>query len=183
MMLKKFAIGALALTAMTMTMITDANAWSLGSATRQAHRGQAPLQFQIFCLQNPGECRRSRISSVSYNGHIKNVIRSINDQVNRQIKPKADKGGDVWSISSTTGDCDDYVMTKRHRLIRAGIPASALRIAVVRTSWGEGHAVLLVKTSSGEYVLDNIRKSIVSRGASGYRYLNISSADPTRWGN
>jgi predicted transglutaminase-like cysteine proteinase len=182
-MFKKIVLAVAAIAGMSFAVATDANAWGLGSAARNldpSANSRPPLQFQIFCLQNPAECRRSRVSTVSYTPRVRHLLSSINDQVNRQIRPRSEKV-DVWSIAATTGDCDDYVMTKRHRLIRAGVPASALRVAVVKTAWGEGHAVLVVKTSSGEYVLDNIRKSIVPRSASGYRYITVASADPAHW--
>lgn len=183
-MFKSIMIALSAAAVVTLSAATQANAFGLASATRTvaAHASHVPpLQFQIFCLQNPADCRRSRLSSVAYDGRTRQLLAEVNDQVNRQIKPRTDKGADVWTISSTYGDCDDYAVTKRHKLIRAGMPASALRIAVVRTPRGEGHAVLVVKTSAGEFVLDNLRRSIVSRQASGYRYITTSSADPRRW--
>ncbi|SMD15654.1 transglutaminase-like cysteine peptidase [Rhizobium sp. RU36D] len=183
MMMKK-ALGALAVfAAIASTQIGTVNAAPLGSLARQhdfSGKKLPPLQFQLFCIEHPDQCKASSVSQVSYSPKIKNIISSVNSSVNRQIKPKQDKS-DVWRISATEGDCDDYVMTKRQRLIRAGLPASALRVAVVRTQSGEGHAVLLVKTSSGEYVLDNLRPNIVKRHQSGYRYISVSSSDPMKW--
>ena len=185
-MFKKMIFAMAAAATMSFAVATSANAWSLGSAARPlGHRSagtNAPLQFQVFCLMNPAECRSSRVSSVAYKGHMADLLQRVNDEVNHQITYRADaKGHNVWQIAAKYGNCDDYVMTKRHRLIKAGFPASALRVAVVRTSWGEGHAVLLAETSSGEYVLDNIRKTIVRRGASGYNYLSVSGANPMHW--
>lgn len=100
--------------------------------------------------------------------------------MNRSIKPLNERR-DVWSLNPTYGDCDDYVMTKRSKLIRAGVPSGALRVAVVRTQQGVGHAVLLVKTSSGDYVLDNLRSTIIKREQTGYRFLNVASSNPWKW--
>lgn len=174
---------AAAFAGMSAMTATDANALSIGSMSRQqktAVNTSAPLQFQIFCLQNPNECKTSRSKSVSYTPKVNRLLSRINAQVNRQIKPRNEQV-DVWQISAKEGDCDDYVMTKRHRLIQAGIPASALRVAVVKTRQGEGHAVLIVKTNVGDLILDNLRKNIVARKASGYRYIKISTANPLRW--
>ncbi|MET3614406.1 putative transglutaminase-like cysteine proteinase [Rhizobium aquaticum] len=193
-MLKSFLIAFSAVASVTLSLVGEANAFGTASAARaMAPRpadmkpagpklGHAPpLQFQIFCLQNPADCRRTRLTSIAYDERTRHLLAEINNQVNSQIKPRADKGRDVWTISSTFGDCDDYAITKRHKLIRAGLPASALRMAVVRTPKGEGHAVLVVKTSAGEFVLDNLRSMIVSRQESGYRYLTVASDDPHRW--
>lgn len=88
---------------------------------------------------------------------------------------------DIWSLNPRAGDCDDYVMTKRHRLIKAGLPASALRVAIVRTRTGEGHAVLLVATADGELVLDNLRRNIIGRHRTGYSFIKVASANPNVW--
>ena len=64
---------------------------------------------------------------------------------------------------------------------RKGLPASALRIAYTHTRRGEPHAVLVVKTSQGDYVLDNLTNSIKTLRASGYNIRSMSSPNPTRW--
>lgn len=43
------------------------------------------------------------------------LVSKIQTQVNREITPKRDVI-DVWSADVSSGDCDDYVMTKRRRL-------------------------------------------------------------------
>lgn len=163
----------------------QASAFQIGGFARQLDIGgaratNAPLQMQLFCLQNPRDCKPSKAKVVTYSTHIEKTIRRINDAVNREIKPTSDKR-DIWSVNVRKGDCDDYVMTKRQRLIRAGIPASALRIAVVRTRMGEGHAVLIVKTTAGEFVLDNLRRTVVKRHATNYSYVSVSSGNPLKW--
>jgi len=90
-------------------------------------------------------------------------------------------GGDTWSVDPAYGDCEDYAMTKRSHLIHMGVPASALRIAYVKTSWGEGHAVLVVRTDSGELVLDNLTRAILPIQQTGLRVVSMSGANPSRW--
>lgn len=173
-MIRKLIITLVAAFTMTGSVVPEANAWNLGSLSR-FHRSEtagAPLAFQLFCLKNPADCRKTRRSVVVYTPRIRTLLVSINAQVNRSIKPRYERG-DTWSVNPAYGDCDDYAMTKRHRLIRAGIPASALKVAVVRTRSGEGHAVLIVKTSAGEFALDNIRKSVVRRHQTGYRFEKL----------
>lgn len=69
----------------------------------------------------------------------------------------------------------------RQRLIQAGVPAGALRIAIAWTAAGEGHAVLIVRTTSGDLVLDNLTGQIKPWHAVNYRWIAMSSADPRRW--
>lgn len=172
-MFRKFFI---ALAACAVISAGPANAENLASANHKA----APVAFELFCLKNPEECRKAGRAVVAHTPKIAALLARVNSSVNRSIIPRRDRE-DRWSLNPSAGDCDDYVMTKRHRLIRAGVPASALRIAVVRTRSGEGHAVLVVKTTAGDLVLDNLRETIVNRAKTGYRLVSMSSANPTVW--
>lgn len=173
-MIRKLFVALVAACTMTACVAPNANAWNLGSLSRyhRTETASAPLAFQLFCLKHPGECRRTRRAVVAYTPKIRALLVLVNAQVNRSIKPRYERG-DTWSINPAYGDCDDYAMTKRHRLIRAGVPASALKIAVVRTRRGEGHAVLIIKTTAGEFALDNLRQSIVRRHQTGYRFEKL----------
>ena len=62
---------------------------------------------------------------------------------------------DYWTIPTTKGDCEDYVLLKRKLLMELGWPASALLITVVRDERGEGHAILTARTAQGDFILDN----------------------------
>jgi predicted transglutaminase-like cysteine proteinase len=109
------------------------------------------------------------------------LVRKINDRVNRKIVRRADAdGSDVWSMplhdDTRTGDCEDYVLEKHAALIEAGVVPSALSIAVVQTSWGESHAVLLVATPKGEMVLDNLSPWVVSWDKTAYRWISRQKA-------
>lgn len=90
-------------------------------------------------------------------------VRTLNRDVNRRIRHQSDLktygSADRWIVpaaSGARGDCEDYVLAKRRALVAAGVPATALSIALVRTRWGEEHAVLLLATHEGEFVLDNL---------------------------
>jgi predicted transglutaminase-like cysteine proteinase len=110
------------------------------------------------------------------------LLERVNAKVNADIRPLADGALDIWSVNVRAGDCEDYVMTKRHALIGAGVTASALRIAWVKTRQGEQHAVLVVKTYDLDgLVLDNLTGRISTLSQSGYSVLSISGADPKVW--
>lgn len=141
--------------------------------------GFAPVGYTIFCMNNPGHCRPSAAATIPATADAMAEISRINTAVNALIRPKRD-ATEQWSLNPSAGDCEDFALTKRARLIRAGFPAGALRMAEVTTGRGERHAVLIVKTTAGEYVLDNLRQKVVSRGASGYRFGWIASANPLR---
>ncbi|MEP4034695.1 transglutaminase-like cysteine peptidase [Roseibium polysiphoniae] len=164
----------------------------LGSVKRQlapkfiAHRGVtlAPMGHVIFCSKTPQQCRTSGRAIVKLDAKKKRELNIVNAKVNRAIRPVNDKGSngwaDTWTVGPKSGDCEDYALTKRAELISRGWPSRALRIAVAKTRWGEGHAVLVVRTSDGDLVLDNRRRKVVPWSKAGLTWLKIQSAANAR---
>ncbi len=158
-------------------------------ATKYLSRGRvvlAPMGHAVFCSKHPGQCRSSGEEVVTVNAAKMHELQEINRRVNRQIKPVSDKGkygwADTWSLAPEAGDCEDYALTKRAELVRRGWPSRALRIAVAKTSWGEGHAVLVVRTQNGDLVLDNRKSEIVPWNRVDLTWLKIqSSTNAYRW--
>ncbi|KAB0678865.1 transglutaminase-like cysteine peptidase [Aureimonas leprariae] len=147
----------------------------------------APFAHVIFCQKTPGDCvsggRPNAEAVLDDEGW--RSLRRVNDDVNAAIRPTSDRPGplgDVWSLAPRRGDCEDYAITKRHRLIALGWPPSALRLAVARTGRGEGHAVLVAKTDQGDYVLDNRSRRILRWNETKLAFLKMQSgSDPQRW--
>lgn len=151
------------------------------SAPANAGSGRAPLGYQLMCLKTPQECKGGGKARINVTSDVMATLKRVNSHVNRTIKPRYDTGADVWSANASSGDCEDYVLAKRRALIKAGIPSSSLRIAYVKTRKGEGHAILVVKTSGKDLVLDNLSASIKPLSQSGYRIISISGANPRNW--
>ena len=63
----------------------------------------------------------------------------------------------------------------RRQLMQAGIPAGDLLMTVVRQANGDGHAVLTVRTSLGEFILDNLEAKVLSWKDTDYTYLKRQS--------
>lgn len=153
-----------------------------GSAT-------APIGWLQFCRSNPEECdvddSEARVIHLTEKSWRRIV--NINADVNRDIEPMTDmeQWGIVerWSYPDTgRGDCEDYVLEKRRRLIQAGFPRSALLITVVRDRKGDGHAILTVRTDRGDFVLDNQVGRILETRESGYRFVKRQAqSNPNRW--
>jgi predicted transglutaminase-like cysteine proteinase len=152
-----------------------------GTGTVTAGSKHAPLGYQLMCLQNPAECQGGGASQISATKAIMATLKRVNVAVNNAITPRRDGKADVWTVSASVGDCEDYAITKRHHLIKAGLPASALRIAYVKTRSGEGHAVLVVRTDKGDLVLDNLVGAIKPFSQSGLRMISMSGANPGKW--
>lgn len=105
------------------------------------------------------------------------ILAQVNRTLNRTIRYSTDERQhgvvDYWDVPTgpdPRGDCDDYVLAKRRALIEAGFPARALSIALVETGLGENHAVLLVSTDTGEFVLDNKTSRILRWDRAGYKW-------------
>lgn len=109
-----------------------------------------------------------------------------NQRVNRGIRPATDLDlfgvEELWTYPEDYGDCEDYVLLKRHMLMQLGWPASTLLVTVVRQRNGDGHAVLTVRTDRADYVLDNLEDAILSWDETEYHFLKRQSAEHSgRW--
>jgi predicted transglutaminase-like cysteine proteinase len=158
------------------------NSMITGSVTSQ------PIGHYEFCKANPSECSvRSRPASIpKVTAHGWNVITEINATVNHSITPMTDLeiyGRDeVWAYPTDVGDCEDFVLLKRKKLMDAGFSPSDLLITVVRKPDGEGHAVLTVRTQSGDFILDNLNDQVKLWTETRYTYLKRqASHDTGRW--
>lgn len=147
----------------------------------------SPFQHVRFCLRYPADCKSdpAQTTTVDLTAETLDSMQRVNRDVNLSIMPvaKSDPVADGgWTISPISGDCNDYAVTKRHELLQKGLPAKALRLAVVKTQSGIGHLVLVVATSKGNLVLDNLTETIVPWQLTKYQWVKIqSSADARFW--
>jgi len=146
-----------------------------------ARESRPPLGLQLYCLQNKGACRGAAATSIVASAELVSLLKLVNRRVNAAIRPRSDNGTDSWSANATSGDCEDYVMSKRQQLISRGVPAGALHVAYTTTRSGEGHAVLVVQTDAGRLVLDNLVSEVKTLDASGYRVQRMSSGGLLQW--
>ena len=145
-----------------------------------------PIGWLGFCAREPAECRQRSASSapVHLTSRIFEAIKHINHSVNAEIDPVADEESeDRWSYPSNgRGDCEDYALLKRWRLLNADFPLQSLLITVVRNRQGEGHAVLMVRTDRGDFILDNLNDEVLPWSKTGYLFVKRQSErDPNVW--
>jgi predicted transglutaminase-like cysteine proteinase len=121
----------------------------------------APYGFVNFCERWPRECMQGPQEEQRFDAtpDRRAQLDAVNRTVNQEIKPVTDIElygvADYWTIPTRRGDCEDYVLLKRKRLMELGWPASALLVTVVRDERGDGHAVLTARTQQGDFILDN----------------------------
>ncbi|MFC3075735.1 transglutaminase-like cysteine peptidase [Shinella pollutisoli] len=136
-----------------------------------------PIGHYEFCQANPSECQagsRGR-GAAKVTAYGWTVVREINASINHAITPMTDKDlygkDEYWTYPGEAGDCEDFVLLKRRKLMEKGFAASDLLITVVRKPDGEGHAVLTLATTEGDFVLDNLNDEVRPWTATPYRYL------------
>ena len=144
-------------------------------------RTTQPIGHYEYCKQYASDCRirSTRVSAPALTRERWQELVAINSHANSTIKPVTDLEAynreEVWAYPTSIGDCEDYVLMKRHMLMQRGWPPSSLLITVVRQSNGEGHAVLTVRTDRADYVLDNLDGKIKPWNQTPYRYLKRQS--------
>jgi len=147
-----------------------------------------PIGFVEFCTREKQHClpdnsHRRRIALTE--AHWK-LLQQINARVNYSIAPVSDLDlyavPERWDYPVYAGDCEDYVLLKKRELENLGFSSHALLITVVLDEAGEGHAVLMVSTTHGDFVLDNRRDAVVRWTDTRYRFLKRQSQeDPRLW--
>ena len=146
------------------------------------------LAWIDFCRRHPSECMvdTSEPAVVALTPRTWQTIVSINRKVNAAIKPMTDL--EHWSVADrwdfpddAYGDCEDYQLLKRKLLAEQGLPRRAMRMTVVRDDQGEGHAVLMIRTDHGDFVLDNKKSNVLSWNQTGYVYVKRESQTMVGW--
>ena len=113
----------------------------------------------------------------------KDTLLEINTRVNREIRFQAEpKGQDNWRPAEHSGDCEDYAILKRRKLVAAGVPASSMRFAFVENERYGPHVVLVVRTDDGDRVLDNTTNTIYPANKTAFNWISIQSRwNPWKW--
>lgn len=148
-----------------------------------------PFGWIDFCRRYRGECDADAGSArdIDLTAKAAKDIQRVNAYVNHSIQPVADM--DHWHVvdkwdypSDGKGDCEDFALLKRRMLIERGYPRAALLMTVVKEANGDGHAVLTIRTTHGEFVLDNMNDALKPWSMAPYRFVKRQSAvDPNVW--
>lgn len=185
---------------LVLLILSVTSAASLASATPIPSGGAAkfasvqsrtapPHGYVQFCVSRPNYCRGDgrTVSRVKATAARLSELDIVNRQVNKAIKPVEDREQygveEFWTFPTTgKGDCEEYVLLKRERLIRRRWPTGSLLITVVLDENRQGHAVLTARTSAGDLILDNKHDDIKLWSKTPYIYLMRQSyLDPNVW--
>ena len=147
-----------------------------------------PIGHFEFCKTYPDECTSlgGDPGPMALTRKHWATMLEINTRVNKSIRPDTDLNihgvEELWSYPRTVGDCEDYVLLKRHMLMEKGFSPNNLLITVVLQPNGDGHAVLTVRTDYGDYILDNMRGDVRLWSETGYTFVKRQSSEhAARW--
>ena len=146
----------------------------------------APSGAHNLCGKYRWACSHSGIASQVTQKDLR-LVSKINRRVNRQIREVTDQSqyrkADYWTLpQSKRGDCEDFALLKKKELIRAGIAPQHLLLTTVLDRRGRSHAVLVVRTTAGDYVLDNLNNRVIPWKKTRYTFLRMQNpANPNAW--
>ncbi|HEY8383788.1 MAG TPA: transglutaminase-like cysteine peptidase [Microvirga sp.] len=141
-----------------------------------------------FCEAQPSECQvdTAEPETVKLTRQVWQQMIAVNAKVNGSIRPLTDD--DHWGVADSWGyptdgygDCEDYQLLKRKLLAEGGLPRRAMRMTVVIDEKGEGHAVLMIRTDRGDFILDNKSSSILPWYQTGYIFVKREGQDGSTW--
>lgn len=120
---------------------------------------ETPAAAAAMCDEFPSECIASHERDpVVLTPERYTELMRINREVNEQMMFITDwdqhRLDEKWTFDEARGDCEEFAAVKRHRLITLGWPASMLLTTVVQRQDKRMHAVLAVRTSEGDLILD-----------------------------
>ena len=157
----------------------------LVASSRQANPIPA---WAEFCKRYPTECTvdRSQPATITLTAITWSTILEVNRRVNKSVRslPDRDHWGvaDRWDLAEDgSGDCEDFQLLKRKLLADAGLPRRAMRMTVVIDERDEGHAVLMIRTDRGDFILDNKTSAVLPWSKTGYIFVKREGQDGTAW--
>lgn len=100
------------------------------------------------------------------------LLMKVNKEINRKVRYREDDGDDVWQIGGREGDCEDIAIRKLAVLTQVhGLPRGALTLSACRLDYRRGHAVLLVHSDSGVYVMDSLTSRVAPWHSLPYKWV------------
>ncbi|MEM6887077.1 MAG: transglutaminase-like cysteine peptidase [Pseudomonadota bacterium] len=137
----------------------------------------APSGFIGLCNRYDWVCTQSDHAGLPAKATFK-LAQKINLHVNRRVREVEDirqyGREEHWTLPSLRGgDCEDFVLLKKKMLVERGVASDQLLIATVLDKRLTSHAVLVLRTAQGDYILDNQNNRILPWQDTGYTFLKL----------
>lgn len=105
------------------------------------------------------------------------LAEKINEEVNNSITYKTDIENygkpEFWEATDKYGDCEDYALVKRGKLLSAGWPIDKMGLVCCNIPNQGGHCVLYVETDKGGFIMDNRFSGMRDPTALDYEWISI----------
>ena len=146
------------------------------------------LAWTQFCQRYPSECavQASEPAMIELTSKLWQTIVQVNRKVNTTVEALTDQDhwgvADRWDFAEDGfGDCEDFQVLKRRLLAEGGLPRRAMLMTVVVDEKGEGHAVLMLRTNRGDFILDNKTDTVLPWHQTGYVFVKREGESQTGW--
>lgn len=142
-----------------------------------------PSQYADFCRRHPAACVLDGDAVIRWTPDVHETLGEVNLGVNDAVAFVSDMDNlgveENWSFpANCRGDCEDFALEKRERLVDLGVPRASLTIAFAFHEVAFfPHAVLLAETTAGTWVLDNLHDAVLCWNALPYRYTRRERPD------
>lgn len=146
----------------------------------------APSGAMNICWTYEWACAESAQSGELTSQNL-TLVHQINKNVNSRVREVADSSqynqAEFWSLPTARGgDCEDFALLKKRELIRYGIDPKRLLLATVLDRKRNAHAVLVLRSDRGDYVLDNLTNDILDWRTTRYTFLRMQNPNaPRSW--
>jgi predicted transglutaminase-like cysteine proteinase len=161
---------------------------SASSMSVSGKKAEPTLAWEKFCQRLPHECAidLTEPETLTLTEETWGMIVEVNERVNSTIKAVTD--WDRWGVEDRwdypddgAGDCEDIQILKRRLLTEFGLPRRAMRMTVVLDEIRAGHAVLMVRTDQGDFILDNRTNAVLPWSETPYEYHKREGAEGLAW--
>jgi predicted transglutaminase-like cysteine proteinase len=134
----------------------------------------APATMKDFAARDRTFIKRAakgKASAITFTPELLNSLNAVNSEGNTLITWRDDSvtwgDRDLWDFPCMSNgklydDCDGFALWKMRRLMDLGVDAAPLLFTLTYTETGGYHAVLIVVTTNGSYVLDNRQPRVMT---------------------
>lgn len=105
---------------------------------------------------------------------VERIHRDVNASVTYRTDLQQYGVPDFWQKAGKYGDCEDYALLKRAKLLEAGCPPDRVNLVTCLVGGTDGHCVLYVETdNAGAWILDNRYSWPMRANELPYKWLEI----------
>lgn len=184
--LRESVFAALAVASLTIPSASHAAGQLHGPHLIPKFTADPPIGARDLCLRFQWACSPRRGSGPLPETKLK-LAKQINSSINRKVRQITDDRQyglrEYWTLPTKRGgDCEDFALLKKAALMQQGFAPENLLIATVLDHRRNNHAVLILRTHGGDYVLDSATNQVRLWSKTRYSFLKVQDPNaPHQW--